>query len=131
LLQRLRGYFAKARADVIAAWLFGSRARGAARADSDVDIAVLVRPGSAGSHEALAIKLQLENELDALLHSEPDVTIVNAAPVDLVHRILRDGVLLLERDRAERVRFEVTSRADYFDLVPVLQRYRRYRGVEP
>jgi hypothetical protein len=46
--------------------------------------------------------------------------------VDLVHRVLRDGVLLLERDRSARIRFEVRARNDYFDLLPHLRRYRRF-----
>lgn len=53
---------------------------------------------------------------------------MNRAPADLVHRILRDGELLIENDRSRRVRFEVARRAEYFDLLPVLERYRR-RGV--
>ena len=40
-------------------------------------------------------------------------------------RVLTEGRLLLDRDSRTRVRFEVRSRSDYFDLQPVLQRYRR------
>jgi len=43
---------------------------------------------------------------------------------DLVHRILRDGILCLDRDRSARIRFEVKARGEYFDLLPYLQRYR-------
>jgi len=45
--------------------------------------------------------------------------------VDLVHRVLRDSLLLAERDRSARIRFEVRSRNEYFDLLPFLRRYRR------
>ena len=38
--------------------------------------------------------------------------------------MLRDRQLLLDRDRSARLRFEVRSRNEYFDLLPVLQRYR-------
>ena len=44
-IERLSGFFAEspaAAADVVAAWLFGSFARGDARADSDVDVAVYI-----------------------------------------------------------------------------------------
>ena len=53
------------------------------------------------------------------------VVLLNDAPVDLVHRVLRDGELLLERDRAARIRFEVRARSLYFDLQPMLTEYRR------
>jgi hypothetical protein len=52
---------------------------------------------------------------------------IDAAPADLVHRVLRDGVLLVDRDRALRVRFEVASRNRYFDMTPVWREYRRGR----
>jgi hypothetical protein len=55
--------------------------------------------------------------------------VVNQAPVDLVHRILRDGRLLCEHDRSKRVAFEVDARNRYFDLLPHLQRYREAIGA--
>src|SRR3972149_2147232 len=51
--------------------------------------------------------------------------VLNAAPPDLIHRVLRDGDLLVERDRSARIRFEVAARNAYFDLKPFLDRYRR------
>ena len=52
--------------------------------------------------------------------------------------MLRDGSLVLDRDRAARIRFEVRSRNEYFDLAPIRRRYRRYpvprgepSGAEP
>jgi hypothetical protein len=39
--------------------------------------------------------------------------------------VLRDGVLLLDRDPSARVRFEVRSRREYLDVRPYLDRYRR------
>jgi uncharacterized protein len=51
--------------------------------------------------------------------------ILNDAPVDLVHRVLRDRTVLLERDRVARIRFEVHARNMYLDLEPILTAYRR------
>jgi len=45
---------------------------------------------------------------------------LNDAPPDLVHRVLRDGRLVLESDRTARVRFEVSARNAYFDVLPTL-----------
>lgn len=50
---------------------------------------------------------------------------LNRAPVDLIHRIFRDGRILLDGDRSARIAFEVKKRNEYFDLLPILGRYRR------
>lgn len=51
--------------------------------------------------------------------------VLNRAPVDLIHRVLRDGMLLHDRDPTARIRFEVKARNEYFDLLPYLRQYRR------
>ena len=55
------------------------------------------------------------------------VVALNHAPVDLVHRVLRDGKLLVDRDPSARIRFEVRARNEFFDLKPILDRYRAAR----
>ena len=45
--------------------------------------------------------------------------------VDLRARGLRDGVLVLDRDLPARIRFEVQTRNEWFDLSPVLREYRQ------
>jgi predicted nucleotidyltransferase len=120
----LERFFASRAPDsVVAAWLFGSVALDTAGADSDVDVAVLYAedPGSALD----AGPLDLEGDLEHLLCRETQVIVMNRAPADLTHRVLRDGVLVFEADRTSRVRFEVRTRNEYFDLLPHLQRYRR------
>lgn len=111
-------------AEVKAAWVFGSVARGVDRPDSDVDIAVFFdrrqRPETLDD-----LPLGLEADLASEVHREVQVVVVDWAPVDLVHRVLRDGLLLIDRDRSARIRFEVDARNRYFDLLPVLRRYRR------
>jgi len=56
------------------------------------------------------------------------VVIANHAPVDLLQRVLRDGVLIVDADKAARVRFEVVTRNRWWDLKPVLD---RIRGTKP
>jgi hypothetical protein len=112
-----------------AAWLFGSAARGEARPGSDVDVAVLLRddpePTLAG------LRADLADSLTEALGRPVDLVVLNGAPVDLVHRVLRDGVLLLDRDPSRRIAFEVRSRNAYFDLLPYLREYRRGPEREP
>lgn len=110
---------------LVAAYLFGSHARGEARTGSDVDIAVWLHDAPATLDD---LQLDLAADLERVLGVPVDVVILNGAPSDLVHRVLRDGVLLVERDRSARVRLEVRARNDYFDLLPMRTAYRRGRG---
>jgi predicted nucleotidyltransferase len=110
---------------VLVAYLFGSFARGCATDSSDIDIAVLFR-------ERIDARLggpldSLRDAVERACHRPCDLVDARAAPADLVHRILRDSILLVERDRSARVAFEVARRNEYFDLLPILRDYRRAR----
>lgn len=111
---------------IVAAWVFGSVARGTASEASDVDIAIL---GGVSPPQKLAeLPLDLEAELATALAAEVHIVRVERAPTDLIHRVLRDGVLVVDRDRAARVRFEVATRNRYFDMQGIWREYRRVRG---
>lgn len=120
---RLEAYFRDNPSGSVAAYLFGSVARGVARQDSDADVAVLLErdppPVLEGLHTDLA------DALEELLGRRVDLVILNRAPADLVHRVLRDGILVYDADPSARIRFEVRSRNEYFDLEPYLRQYRR------
>lgn len=124
LASTLRRYFDEHGAGIVAAYLFGSVARGTARADSDVDLGVLYERAPESTLEAQPF--DLESALERLVSRPVQVVALNRAPVDLVHRVLRDGILVAERDRNARVQFEVRARNEYFDLLPFLRRYRRH-----
>jgi predicted nucleotidyltransferase len=123
IADKLRDFFGAKSDGLAAVYLFGSVARGEARPDSDVDVAVLYRGELPRTLEGLP--LELEGELERLLRRPVDVIALNRAPLDLVHHVLREGVLIAEPDRSARIRFEVKSRNEYFDLLPTLERYRR------
>jgi predicted nucleotidyltransferase len=127
LAQEIAHVFAARNENAAAVYLFGSVARGEASADSDVDVAVLygkpVEPGLAG------LKLALAGDLEERLGRRVDLVVLDHQSPDFIHRVLRDGVLVLENDRSVRIRFEVTARNEYFDVLPTLRLYRRARGV--
>jgi uncharacterized protein len=107
---------------IAAAYLFGSVARGTARPDSDVDVGVLY---SVDPPKTLAGMFDLEGDLESALGLPVQVVVLNYAPVDLIVRVLRDGKLLVDRDRSRRIQFEVRSRNELWDLEPYLRLYRR------
>jgi predicted nucleotidyltransferase len=123
IIATIKEYFSERREDWIAAYVFGSVAREASRPTSDVDIALLCHEVPPPTLSGPAMRV--EDELESILGRPVQAVILNVAPVDLIHRVLRDGVLVYEGDRSARIRFEVAARREYFDLLPVLRRYRK------
>lgn len=123
LVQRLTRLLAERADGLVCAWLFGSQARGDARQGSDVDVAVLFAEDP--PRTLAGLRLDLADDLAGALGCPVDLVVMNRAPIDLVHRVLRDGVLLFDRDPSARIRFEVRARAQWLDLLPHIERYRR------
>ena len=125
----LKSWFAESGEDISAAWLFGSVARGDARRGSDADVAVLYAERPPASLASIPAKL--EAELSRVLGARAEVVVLNRAPIDLVHRVLRDGIVLSERNASARIAFEVEARNRYWDMLPILREYRRLAEPQP
>lgn len=127
LRDRLASFFAADAHGALAAYVFGSAARGDERAGSDVDVAVLFEqpPPPTLSGPALSLETALERHLARAV----DLIVLNSASADLVHRVLRDGVIVLDRVPSRRLQFEVHKRNEFFDLEPLRRRYRRAVGL--
>ncbi|MGI8594320.1 MAG: type VII toxin-antitoxin system MntA family adenylyltransferase antitoxin [Solirubrobacteraceae bacterium] len=109
------------REGVVAAMLIGSQARGTPSPLSDVDVAVWLDPALSGAERA-ELRARLDRSSAAALRTdEVDLVILNGAPPLLVHRALRDGVLLVDRHRKARVRLETSALSEYFDTAPLRQ----------
>ena len=109
--------------DVLGAYVFGSAARGAGSARSDVDVAVLLRaPGPAGR------RLELEALLrPAVAPRRLDLVLLHDAPTALAYRVLRDGVRIVERDPVAMARHREQTVQRYLDQEPL--RRELARGV--
>jgi len=112
------------RCEISAAWLFGSAATGKMHSGSDVDVAVLCVPGL-DKFICFDLRLTLAADLSAVLARDVDVIDMEAAPLFLQHQARRTGRLLLEKDHAYRVEFDVRSRREYFDFAPRREIYHR------
>lgn len=106
---------------VLAAYLFGSQAKGAANKYSDVDIAVLfdvqLKP-----EEYTDKQIAIMNNISQALNREADVVILNSAPLFLKYYILKEGVKIYERQGRDERSFEAKAITEYFDFLPIKNR---------
>lgn len=129
MVDRLRAFFAgRTEPGIHAVYLFGSHARGAAHADSDVDIAVLldrdVYPTAAARFD---FRLRIIGALDIFLggHGLADVLILNDAPALLGRSIVYDGVPVSISDEDAALSFGRDVQLRAADLAPFITKHRR------
>lgn len=129
ITREIRELLAVVEDEVVCAYLFGSLARGSATEASDIDLAVLLRDRPEG--RLTDLRFMLEGRIERATGRTTQVVVLNDAPPDLVHHVFLDAKLLLDRDPGARARFEVRARNEYFDLLPVLELYRRTGSSSP
>lgn len=95
--------------DLKAVYLFGSRASGKARADSDYDVAVLAAERLEGKESFF----QLQLELAGLTDNGVNLVDLQSLPVVLQFEVLRGRKRLYCADRAFCVAFESGILSDY------------------
>ncbi|MFH1985665.1 MAG: nucleotidyltransferase domain-containing protein, partial [Pseudomonadota bacterium] len=106
--QNLKKYFSRS-PEVAAVYLFGSRARGRHREDSDVDIGVLLRAPDAVPAELMRERMVVE--LSRKLRKDIHVVIMNSASEVLLKQILSHGRQILVKDKQLLSRFLMTATA--------------------
>jgi predicted nucleotidyltransferase len=94
------------------AYLFGSRAAGSHRPESDIDVAAYFGEAAPQSFEIL-------------VPPGVDLVVLDHAPLELAGRVATAGLLLFEDDPVARVRWEATTRKIYFDELPRITRSHR------
>ena len=123
IIDQIRTVVAGASSDVVAVYLYGSYARGTATDKSDIDLGLLLNAPPAPTLSNVV--RDVEAAVERVVGRRVEAVALNRAAPDLVHRVLRDGVILLDRDKSARIRFEVRARNEYFDLEPLRRLYRR------
>jgi len=98
--------------------LFGSRATKRARANSDVDIAIVPRDGTFQFNDELRISSQLSKRLRL------KIDLIRGDQASALHRfaIARDGVLLQADSPAEWSRFRGQAASEHAEIAEIIER---------
>jgi predicted nucleotidyltransferase len=96
---------------LVALYLFGSRARGDAGPDSDIDLALL-----AERKLDPVERWKLQEDMAALAHVRVDLVDLRQASTVMRVQVLRDGVLLVDADPSRRQAFEAIALSAYAHL---------------
>lgn len=119
-IERCLARYSRRRPEILAAYLFGSVARGQAGPLSDVDIAFLLEPAHRHLAHSLAYQASRLSDLMALLKTDAVDLVLLPAPSPLLqHRILRDKHVLFCRNDRRRLAFEIRASQTYLDLQPM------------
>lgn len=100
------------------AMLFGSAAAGTARADSDVDIAIV----PVDANLPLAAELDLQRRLAAACGRDVDLVRLDQASCLLRWQVARHGQVLFQAGPFEAARFVASAASDYLDFEPSFSR---------
>lgn len=100
-------------ARIAAAYLLGSAAAGRLRADSDVDVALLMARGVAFSGRERA---ELAADLETIVGRPVDLGVLHTGNLIYAKEAVACGKLLFERDRAARARFAMLALSMYASL---------------
>ncbi|MFB0538434.1 MAG: nucleotidyltransferase domain-containing protein [Anaerolineae bacterium] len=124
LASQLADYFT-GRSEVLAAYLYGSRAEGRASALSDMDIGVLTRDGLA-EERLWRLEDAIAADLRRVLHTDQvDLIVLNLAPLRIRYEVITRGKVLYSADDGARADFESYSLRRYWDFEKYLEEYDR------
>jgi predicted nucleotidyltransferase len=109
--ERLIEYVRQAIPGLVALYRFGSQAKGEARSDSDVDLAVLARDPIPNLR-----RFEFSQELAVRLHRDVDLVDLRAASTVLRMQVISTGECLDAPDESARRAFEMYVYSDYARL---------------
>lgn len=120
IIRTLKKIFKKEK-EVIFCYLFGSLTYQNFISKSDIDLAVYLDKEKC--KDFFEKRLELISKISVVLKKEADVVILNTAAPFLKFVILKEGKIIFEKEKGERIDFELKSINEYFDFKPILEKY--------
>ena len=106
--------------NIIAVYLYGSFVEGNEDERSDIDIAILFDDYKL--QELLEVGRKIQER--AGVSREVDVRALNSSDSQFAFRVVKDAVLLYEKDREKRADMEQSMERKYHDMKPYVREYR-------
>ena len=66
---------------------------------------------------SIGFAIPLEMEMEKRVNMKTDIQILNQAPLSFRHRVVKQGLLVIDNDVNLRCHFEYLSRYEYFDFL--------------
>jgi len=108
--------------EILFAYLYGSHVFNTVHFESDIDVAVYLKPSDIKKH--IRKEEELTSALVTKFHTDKiDLRILNSLPFLLQYRIVKEGIPILVKDASERVNFEIRVMNRFFELRPYLDEY--------
>ena len=101
------------------AYVYGSYAKGRQKEHSDLDIAVYINNPVA---DITSFVMNLKLVLEDVIRREVHLAVLNSAPPLLKQQVLKNGVLVFERDRRVRIEFIKRSYFEFFQYQNILNK---------
>ncbi len=112
IVEKLRQYFFDK--DVAAVYFFGSYVKGKERKGSDLDLGVLHKT----NHDPLKNfegNIEFAVQLEEIMGITVDMVDLEKVNAFILHQMMLNKILILDKDPKRRVGFEVARRREYFD----------------
>jgi len=118
LVARLSNFLAN-RDEIVFAYVYGSFLR--QKTFSDIDIGVFLRKPFL--YDPLNFELELESALQSLARFPVDLRVINFAPPSFVYNIIKESILIVDKEPNMRADFEGITCKKYFDFAAYRKRY--------
>ncbi|KPK18307.1 MAG: hypothetical protein AMK69_24990 [Nitrospira bacterium SG8_3] len=106
MINKIAEYFA-AKQEVVAVYLFGSRARGQEKKLSDVDLGILLERNVLSAQNDLRTTYLVE--LARILRKDLHIVIMNGAGEGILAQVFKHGKCIFQRDPRTLARFKTAS----------------------
>ncbi len=114
------------KSNIIAVYVFGSVARAQEKDSSDIDLAFLLDEDHYKKDAFMATSPAYLAAAKASMKFDrkTDVLILNSASIEMAYQIITGGIRIYEKDKEERIEYEIKIRGMYFDFMPFIRELR-------